>query len=211
MDFSIVITCHNYARYLGRAIRSALNQNYHSKKYEVIVINDASTDETREVMDSYIGYIRPIHLEENMGLSVARNIGIKRAIGKYVVHVDADDYISENLILVESLFLAQNKDWGAISCDYDIIDDTGDVISMEDGIKNPIACGIMFRKDFLFDAGLYNPEYMAMEEVELRKRFENKYKIGHVNLSLYRYRKHGNNLTSNKELMRFYKKKLKSE
>ena len=177
----------------------------------MIVINDASTDETRDVMDSYIGFIRPIHLAENVGLSAARNIGIKRAIGKYVVHVDADDYISEHLILIESLFLEQNTNWGAISCDYDIIDDAGTVISLEAGNKNPIACGITFRKDLLFDIGLYNPEYMAMEEVELRQRFEDKYKIGHVNLSLYRYRKHENNLTSNKELMRFYKKKLSSE
>ena len=204
MENSIVITCHNYARYLGRAIRSAINQNFPKNNYEILVVNDASTDETREVMDSYMGYIRPINLESNVGLSEARNIGIKRSVGKYIVYVDADDYISENLILVETLYLKQHNDWDAVSCDYDVIDEEENIIEMKSGKKEPIACGILFRKDKLFDIGLYNPEFKAMEDVELRGRFEAKYKIENISLSLYRYRKHENNLTNNKKMMKYY-------
>ncbi|MEW6614754.1 MAG: glycosyltransferase [Thermodesulfobacteriota bacterium] len=211
MEISIVITCHNYARYLGRAIRSAMNQSYPKNNYEILVINDASTDETKEVMDSFMGYIRPIHLIENAGLSAARNIGIKRAVGRYVVHVDADDYIGEHLILIESLFLKQYKDWDAVSCDYDLIDDEGNVLETKSSREEPIACGIMFKKDKLFDIGLYDPKFKAMEDVELRRRFEERYTIGNVNLSLYRYRRHDKNLTNNKQKMDYYSKLLNGE
>ena len=204
MENSIVITCHNYACYLGRAIRSAINQNYPKNNYEILVVNDASTDETREVMDSYIGYIRPIHLEKNLGLAEARNIGIKRAVGKNIVHVDADDYISESMILIESLFLNQHNDWDAVSCDYDLIDNKENTLEIKSGEKEPIACGILFRKDRLFNIGLYDPKFRAMEDVDLRRRFEEKYKIGNINLSLYRYRKHEKNMTQNKPLITHY-------
>ena len=211
MEISIVITCHNYARYLARAIRSAINQNYSRKKYEILVVNDASTDETMDVMNSFMGYIRPVHLDKNIGLSEARNIGIKRALGKYVVNVDADDYIGESLLLIESAFMEQHADWDAVSCDYDLIDDEGNVLETKSGKEETIACGIMFKKDMLFDIGLYDPRFKAMEEKELRQRFESKYKIENINLSLYRYRRHDNNLTNDAKAVEHYSKLLKDK
>ena len=208
METSVVITCHKYARYLGRAIRSAIGQNYPKNNYEVLVVNDGSTDETKDIMNSFLGFIRPIHLDKNVGLSEARNIGIKRAMGKYVIHLDADDYISEYILLIESLYLNQHKDIDAVSCDYDVIDDKGNVLEVKNGEKEPIACGILFNKDRLFDIGLYNPEFNAMEEKELRRRFVEKYKVENVNLSLYRYRRHADNLTNNKEMVDKYSKLL---
>ena len=204
MEISIVITCHNYARYLARAIRSAINQNYSRKKYEILVVNDASTDETRDVMDSFMGYIRPIHLDKNIGLSEARNIGIKRAIGKYVVNVDADDYIGENLLMIESAFLEQHIEWDAVSCDYDLIDDEGNVLETKDGNEYPIACGIMFKTEKIIEIGLYDEDFLLHEERDLRIRFLKKYNIYRLELPLYRYRKHENNITGNKKEMDHY-------
>ncbi|MBT4732257.1 glycosyltransferase, partial [Candidatus Woesearchaeota archaeon] len=186
-------------------------QNYSRKKYEILVVNDASTDETMDVMNSFMGYIRPVHLDKNIGLSEARNIGIKRALGKYVVNVDADDYIGESLLLIESAFMEQHADWDAVSCDYDLIDDEGNVLETKSGKEEPIACGIMFKKDMLFDIGLYDPRFKAMEEKELRQRFESKYKIENINLSLYRYRRHDNNLTNDAKAVEHYSKLLKDK
>ena len=208
MEASIVITCHDYDKYLGRAIRSAINQNFPRSEFETLVVNDSSPDETKEIMDSFMGYIRPIHLKENIGLAAARNLGIKRALGKYVVYVDADDYISQNLILIESSYLNEHKDWDAVSCNYDLIDSDGNILKTKNGKDEPIACGIMFRKDRLFDIGLYNPEFRAMEEEELRRRFESKYRIENIELSLYRYRRHEANLTNNKKKMAYYSELL---
>lgn len=206
MQVSIVITCHNYAKFLGRAIRSAISQNFPKDQFEILVINDSSTDESKDVMDSFMGFIRPIHLEENVGLAAARNLGIKRALGKYVVNLDADDYMGENLILVESIYLDEHKDWDAVSCNYDLIEEDGSIIETRNGKKDKIACGIMFRKDRLIDIGLYDPAFRSVEEEELRNRFEKKYRIENIDLSLYRYRRHSQNMTDNKEQMEHYKK-----
>jgi len=78
------------------------------------------------------------------------------------------------------------------------------ILELKNGEEEPIACGIMFRNDRLFEVGLYDPRFKVMEEKELRQRFEQKYKIGHVNLSLYRYRKHDKNLTNNKQAVEYY-------
>ncbi|MBP9192849.1 MAG: glycosyltransferase family 2 protein, partial [Ignavibacteria bacterium] len=123
MQVSVIITCHNYARYLSRAIRSAINQSLDKKDYEIIVVDDGSTDETRKVMKTYSGKIKPLILKENVGLAAARNEGIKSALGRFVVNLDADDYMDENLLHIEMTFLNFNPAWDAVSCDYFLVDE----------------------------------------------------------------------------------------
>ncbi|MBK8982209.1 MAG: glycosyltransferase family 2 protein [Ignavibacteria bacterium] len=69
------------------------NQSLDRKEYEIIVVDDGSTDETRKVMKTYGKNIRPVLLDTNIGLAAARNEGIKAALGRFVVNLDADDYI----------------------------------------------------------------------------------------------------------------------
>lgn len=211
MQVSVIITCHNYARYLSRAIRSAVNQSIDRKEYEIIVVNDGSTDETEKVMLSYSGLIKPVHLKKNLGLAAARNEGIKKAIGRYVVNLDADDYMDDNLIFIESLFLNLNPSWDAVSCDYYIVDEDENHTKRISGEKNPIACGVMFRTDLLFEVGLYDENFKMREEEDLRIRFEKNHKIHNLELPLYRYRKHDKNMTNNHNDMERYKKFLHSK
>ena len=205
---SVVITCHNYARYLSRAIRSAINQNLDRNDYEIIVIDDASTDETKKVMESFSGWIRPIYLQKNVGLGEARNIGIRLALGRFVVNLDADDYIDENLLLVESLYLSLNPEWDAVACDYFLVDQKERHIERISVKDKPIACGLMFKKDLLLEIGLYDKKFRMHEDEDIRIRFERKYKIRQIELPLYRYRRHGKNMTNNKKLMAKFAKKL---
>ena len=172
MQVSVIITCHNYARYLSRAIRSAVNQSFDRKDYEIIVVNDGSTDETKKVMSSFSGFIKPINLKSNLGLAAARNEGLKKAIGRYVINLDADDYIDESLLLIESIFLNFNASWDAVSCDYYLVDEDENHITRVSGEKKPIACGVMFRTDRLFKIGLYDENFKMREEEDLRIRFE---------------------------------------
>ena len=81
MLVSVIITSYNYARYLERAIRSALNQSLPSNSFEVIVVDDCSTDESHLILDNYAEDVKVIKMGKNSGLSAARNTGIKKAKG----------------------------------------------------------------------------------------------------------------------------------
>lgn len=211
MQVSVIITCHNYARYLSRAIRSVTNQSVDRKDYEIIVVDDCSTDETQKVIKTYSDKIKSLTLKKNVGLAAARNEGIKAALGRFVVNLDADDYLDENLILVEKMFLNSNPSWDAVSCDYFLVNENEKHIERVSGEKAPIACGVMFRTDLLFGIGLYDENFKMREDEDLRIRFEKKHNIRNIEIPLYRYRKHDNNMTNNIKGMAKYKKYLKTK
>lgn len=211
MNVSIIITCYNYGRYIERAIRSCLDQSMPKPSFEIIVVNDCSTDETAEILENFVDECRVFNLETNVGLSAARNFGIRKAKGQFVVFLDADDYLQKDLIYIQKTFLTENNSIDAISTDYFLVDEKGTHIDHVNAEKNPIACGIMFRKDLLFDIGLYDETFRAREEEDLRHRFLEKYKIYNLILPLYRYRKHGNNLTDNQVEMNKYQDLLHSK
>jgi glycosyltransferase involved in cell wall biosynthesis len=194
---SLIITTFNYAQYVERAIRSALDQSLASNQFEVIVVNDASTDETASILENYTNDVRIYNLESNLGLSGARNFGIKKAKGQFIVFLDADDYLHKETLRVQKLFLEENNSLDAVSVDYYLVDERGKHIEHVRATDKPIACGIMFRKDFLYNIGLYDEGFRAREEEDLRIRWNEKYNIYNVILPLYRYRMHDNNLTKN--------------
>ncbi len=87
---SIIITSHNYGRFLREAIDSALNQTYPA--VEVIVVDDGSTDNSREIIASYGDCVIPV-LQENQGQAAAFNAGIAHSQGRVVIFLDADDVL----------------------------------------------------------------------------------------------------------------------
>ncbi len=208
MLVSVIITAHNYARYVERAVRSALAQSLSRESYEIIVIDDASTDETPQILDNYKDEVRMFRMEKNVGLAQARNFGIRKAKGQFIVFLDADDYFQNDILKVQSVFLTENNRLDAVSVDYYLVNDFGDHMENVSSAERPIACGIMFRKDRLFDIGLYDTEFRAREDEDLRIRFLKKYNIYNIILPLYRYRRHDNNLTNNSEEMEKYRVKL---
>jgi len=205
---SLIITTYNYGHYLERAIRSALDQTLDKDQYEVIVIDDASTDQTSLILDNYNEDIRIIRFEKNTGLSAARNEGIRKAKGQFIVFLDADDYIQKDLLYIQKVFLEHNNSIDAVAVDYYIVDEKGNHLEHVSVEEKPIACGIMFRKDLLFDIGLYDESFRAREEEDLRIRFLMKHQVTRIPLPLYRYRKHNSNLTNDIHKMDTYAKLL---
>ncbi len=205
---SIIITAYNYERYIERAIRSCLAQSMSDSEYEVIVVNDCSTDNTALILDNYKDRIRIFNLDKNVGLAAARNFGVKQAKGQYVVFLDADDYIHKDLLYIEKTFLTENNKLDAVSVDYYLVDERGTHLEHVNAEEKPVACGIMFRKDLFLDIGLYDESFRAREEEDLRIRFLKKHRIYNIILPLYRYRMHGENLTKNEEEMDKYKQRL---
>jgi glycosyltransferase involved in cell wall biosynthesis len=194
---SLIITTYNYAQYVERAIRSALDQSLSTDQFEIIVVNDCSTDSTKTVLDNFAMDARIFNLEENLGLSGARNFGIKKAKGQFVVFLDADDYLHKETLRMQKVFLEENNTLDAVAVDYFLVDERGKHIEHVSAAEKPIACGVMFRKDFLYNIGLYDEQFRAREEEDLRIRWTEKYNIYNIILPLYRYRMHEHNLTKN--------------
>ncbi|OZT11323.1 hypothetical protein CHN50_17285 [Priestia aryabhattai] len=109
---SVIIPAYNAAETIERCIQSLLKQSY--KSIEIIVVDDGSTDSTGSIITSiYKGNCKVIYItKENQGVSVARNVGMSIATGKYIMFVDADDWIHTECIgsMVETLE-AQNADY----------------------------------------------------------------------------------------------------
>lgn len=199
---SLIITTFNYAQYIERAIRSALDQSLSKSDYEIIVVNDASTDATSQILENYSDVVRVFNLRENIGLSAARNFGIRKARGQNIVFLDADDYLHSESLRVQNLFLNENNALDAVAIDYYLVNERGQHLQHVASSEKPIACGIMFRKDHLYNIGLYDETFAAREEEDLRIRWENAgFGIYHIPLPLYRYRMHDGNMTKDNERM----------
>lgn len=209
MKFSIIITCFNREKFISRCIRSALNQlDVDRSQYEVIVVDDKSTDGSLKKIKEFNNIITTIHNKKNMGLSYSRNLGIKKSKGKYIMMLDSDDYISQFYLHFMGSFLDFNKSWKAVACDYDKVNELDNISKRFYFNKHPIACGILYRRRSILKIGLYNVNFRAMEDEEFRRRFIEKYKIHNIELPLYRYVIHNENLTKNKKVIMKYKRIL---
>jgi glycosyltransferase involved in cell wall biosynthesis len=208
---SIIIAAHNVETYIGRAIRSALNQTVPRDSYEVIVVNDGSTDRTRFALEVFENDIVLVNNDLQLGLPASLNKGIRKARGQFIVRLDGDDYVHKDFVNILELHLRMNEDIDAIACDYLLVDDHESVLGHENCLDNPIACGIMFRIEQLIDIGLYDEEYFCREDEDLRIRFLKKYNVDRVKLPLYRYRRHESNMTNNLNNMENFRLKLEEK
>ena len=112
---SVIITCFNHAHYLPQAIESVLEQDY--KDVEVVVVDDGSTDNTRSVASRYdVKYV----YQQNQGLSAARNTGIDKSAGDYLVFLDADDWLLPKALSTNLKYLQRNKEIAFVSGGHEL-------------------------------------------------------------------------------------------
>lgn len=208
---SVVIPVHNQETYIGRCIRSVLNQKFPERDLEIIVVNDGSTDRTRYALDLFREDIRILDHPECRGLPASLNTGIRAARGRLVVRVDADDYVHNEYVNVLSLHLLLNGELDAVACDYLLVDDEEQVLRAVDCMDEPIGCGIMFRIEHLIELGLYDEELLIHEDRDLRIRFLERFSIHRVPLPLYRYRRHNGNMTNDAERAAVFHDRLEAK
>jgi glycosyltransferase involved in cell wall biosynthesis len=207
---SVIVTAHNYGKYLPECLESVVRQNY--SDYELIVVNDGSTDNTSSILDHYRGQypdkIQTIELD-GAGLATACNTGIKASKGEYIIRLDADDYFDENILLVESNVLDNDPNIHMVYPDYYQINKYGELIDsfrlskVNDEVKlldrSPLAAGAMYRR-YSYDAiGGYNEKLRYQEDYDFWIRFIDKFNVYNVNLPLMYYRKHGQSMSNNFE------------
>ncbi len=197
---SVVICAHNEEKYIERCIRSVLNQNF-DHDYEVIVVDDFSEDNTSKILENFKDQISVIRNSTNLGIGATSNIGIRSSKSRYVVRVDADDYVSEYFLQVLYLGLLNKEGYSASSCNYHLIDEFETFLKEVDSKVHPIACAVLYKKDALVELGLYSDMHRVGEDEELRVRFNVKYRTNHIPISLYRYRIHEKNTTNPKKIL----------
>ena len=147
---SVILPIYNVEKYLARAVESVSNQTY--TNLEIILVDDGSTDSSGKICDDMSlrdNRIKVIH-KPNGGVSDARNVGKKLAIGKYILFVDPDDYIDEKMIevLVNNI---QEYDADVSCCQYmDVYDNNSFPQYGDVRIKKLINRG-EFLKEYLYD------------------------------------------------------------
>jgi len=208
VEVSVVVTVKNAMAYIGRCLRSLINQNFDREKYEIILVNDKSTDKTKEAITPYLGELIYIENKKSLGLPGSLNVGIQQAKGQYIVRVDADDWVHKEYINILYNLLHLNNELDAVACDYYLMNNKQKIISKENWLNKPIGCGIMFRSHHLIEIGLYDNKLMSSGDEDLLIRYKKKYDIFRVPIPLYRYRRHNTNMTNNKKLLKKYEKKL---
>jgi len=194
MFFSIIITTYNYENYIQESIESALNQDF-SGEYEIIVVDDFSTDNTLFILDGYDSIIR-INNKRNLSLEVSVNKGIKKATGKYIVRLDADDCL-EDFFLSEMYKHIENENTFYYG-NYTTISENGSYLSkvnLIDFDKNEVECrgdflatGTIYPKKMLVNVGLYSEKIKncGLENYELTLKLINNGFIGrHVDKNLF--------------------------
>ena len=129
---SLIITNHNYKTFLSRCINSAINQTISNKEYEIIVVDDASKDGSKNIIKEYKGFKNFFYIfnKKNIGVSASANKAIKKARGKYFVRLDADDYVSNEFLKIMTLYMESNNELFGLACDYYLVQNNNKLRTM---------------------------------------------------------------------------------
>lgn len=204
---SIVLPVYNGEKYLAQSIESVLNQTY--KNFELIIVNDCSTDSSEEIIlkyksqDDRIVYIKN---EINSKLPKSLNNGFAIAKGEYFTWTSDDNMYHQNAIGTMVGFMEQHTDVGLVYCDYNMIDEYGkfrNKVNVESKEKlmyhNTIGACFMYRSIVAENVGDYNVSCFLVEDYEYWLRVNLFCDIFPLHECLYDYRWHDGSLTLTKK------------
>ncbi|RME99895.1 MAG: glycosyltransferase, partial [Bacteroidetes bacterium] len=215
---TVYITNYNYAAYIEQAIESVLAQTF--QDFELIIIDDGSTDGSRHIIERYTGRpnIRAIY-QQNKGLNATNNVAIRAARGKYLMRLDADDFLERPALGVMVSLLEADPELGLVFPDYYYVDEhnnrTGqerrhhfdDEVTLYDQPAHG-AC-TMVRLGFLKALGGYDESFDCQDGYELWIKFINFHKVTNISRPLFSYRRHSSNLTGNLHRILTTRKRIK--
>jgi glycosyltransferase involved in cell wall biosynthesis len=162
-EVSIVMSVYNGDRYLKEAVESILNQTF--SDFEFIIVDDASTDKTWEILRSYAGIDSRIVLlrnQENSGISRSLNRGLVATKGLYIARQDADDISMPERIEVQVSFLRDNREVGIIGSAYCILNPQGEckAIFKQPSTDSEIRWQILFHNPFCHSSVMFRRELL---------------------------------------------------
>jgi len=207
---SIIVPVYNTEKFLPKCLDSLVNQTL--KDIEIIVVNDSSPDNSQKIIDKYTKKYKKVksYIKKNEGVSAARNFGIQKASGEYIIFIDSDDYV--DLTMVEKLYNhAIKKKLDIVVCNgimvYEDNDKQVKLISnpgySNNEVKNylisrPAPWNKIFKKEIFNDMSFIKGIYY--EDLELiPKLVKNTKKIGFIDDALYFYLQRGNSIMHQRE------------
>ncbi len=210
---SIILPCYNGEKFLSQAIESIINQTYQT--WELIIINDCSTDNTLKIAKSFADKDKRIHVytnEVNSKLPKSLNIGFSYAKGDYFTWTSDDNYYRPTAFEEMVAFLEKEQEAVMVCCDYEIIDDNDELIENVTVKPQPEimlaynACGacFLYRKKSAEQVGNYEEQKFLVEDYNYWLRMGLIGEILPLHKNLYVYRKHRQSLTStrNQEIVK---------
>lgn len=203
---SVILTAHNYGRFLRQSIESVLAQTF--QDFELIVVNDGSTDHTPEILAGYANDPRITMLTlSGVGLAAACNRGIRQSRGMYVLRLDADDFLDPHALAVMVETLERRPDVGLVYPDYHTVDEQGWFLEyvrmprVQEGARlldhNPLAGGALYRRACYDAIGGYNETLRYQEDYDFWLRFTERFQAYGVGLPLLSYRQHSGSMSKN--------------
>ena len=219
-EFSIVVPIYNVEGYLKKCLDSILNQTF--VDYEIILVNDGSTDQSLSIIKEYMSKYPDIKLinQENKGLSEARNSGLKEARGNYVLFVDSDDFIDKDLLLNLNDSIINNPDLVRFQLrvvsdkTIDINEEAFDSLNGHDAFKKIIkyrfvenAWAYLYSRKYLIDNGfLFKPNMYHEDYGLIPLAIIKASKVNSISYIGYNYVQRSNSIMSDSNYMKTRKK-----
>jgi len=204
---SVIVPTYNRSDFVAEAVQSVLNQTY--ENIETIVVDDGSTDNTREVLEKYQDKINYIY-QQRSGRSKARNEGFRHSRGDYIAFLDSDDLWFPTKIEKQVEVLSTKADVGLVYVGVQLVDAKGNPceanlswdtptrrVLYEDLMTHNVITGslssIMVLRECLDRVGLFDESMIACEDLDLYRRIARHYEFHKIDLPLVKVRIHGDN------------------
>jgi glycosyltransferase involved in cell wall biosynthesis len=207
---TVIIPCYNRGKYIAETVESVLNQTY--PNVELVVVDDACTDNSRELLERYSDRIRILEHpgRVNRGQSAALNLGIRSSESDYVAFLDSDDLFAPTKIEKQVRFLEENPQFGMVYANGHAVDENGKVIHRfygknhrEDSDPNRVLLDCYFllpnnsllRRKVLDKAGLFDESLRSAQDHDMAIRVAEVTKIAYLDECLFSYRRHRDSIS----------------
>ena len=224
---SVIVPVYNTEKYLERCLLSLIDQNI-DQKYEIIVINDGSTDSSLEIAEEIAECYEnvKVYSRGNGGMSAARNTGLEHARGKYIAFVDSDDYV-EKSYLSKMYETAESSGADIVCCNFRCVDEDGEPAGIDGILKHrpgvfdskkmlssllldvtmrSFVWNKLFRRGLFTDYNIKFPVGKYYEDLRtLPRLFRHSKKIAVVGGVLYNYVQRSGSITGNMTVEKVFK------
>ncbi|MDB9891135.1 glycosyltransferase [Alphaproteobacteria bacterium] len=207
---TVYVTNYNYGRYIEEALESVFAQGY--ENFELIIIDDGSTDNSQDIISRYEEREKVhIVLQKNKGLTVTNNVALRLSNGKYIMRLDADDYLEPSALSVLVEALENDDSIALVFPDYFEVDEHGHMLqhvqrhdfSLKVSLYDQPAHGActMIRTKALRAVGGYDETFTRQDGYDLWLKVIHQYTVRNVNKPLFYYRQHSKSLTKDEKAL----------